>query len=177
MKELIKKLSAIQLKLKAPKGSRNTYGKYNYRTAGAVLEAVKPLLGENILTLDDELVLIGDRYYIKAIATFTNGEFEVNAAGYARESLNKKGMDDSQVTGAASTYARKKALDGLFAIDDSKEDPDSKEVKGGGKEDDVKAIEACISIDELKEVYSKSEFKKDASVIAAKDKQKQIITG
>lgn len=120
------KFCEIQQTLKSPKDSRNEFGKYNYRTCSAILEAVKPLLGAATLTISDELVLIGERYYIKATATYTNkDEGETFAAtAYAREPLDKRGMDEAQITGASSTYARKAALSGLFAIDDSSNDPD-----------------------------------------------------
>ena len=126
------KFSEIQQTLKSPKDSRNEFGKYNYRTCSAILEAVKPLLGPATLIVSDELVLIGERYYIKATATYTNkdeGEtFTVTA--YAREPLDKRGMDEAQITGASSTYARKTALSGLFAIDDSSNDPDATNTHG-----------------------------------------------
>ena len=121
------KFCEIQQTLKSPKDSRNEFGKYNYRTCSAILEAVKPLLGTATLIISDELVLIGERYYIKATATYTNkdeGE-TFTATAYAREPLDKKGMDEAQITGASSTYARKAALSGLFAIDDSSNDPDA----------------------------------------------------
>ena len=126
------KFCEIQQTLKSPKDSRNEFGKYNYRTCSAILEAVKPLLGPATLIVSDELVLIGERYYIKATATYTNkdeGEtFTVTA--YAREPLDKRGMDEAQITGASSTYARKTALSGLFAIDDSSNDPDATNTHG-----------------------------------------------
>lgn len=126
------KFSEIQQTLKSPKDSRNEFGKYNYRTCSAILEAVKPLLGPATLIVSDELVLIGERYYIKATATYTNkdeGEtFTVTA--YAREPLDKRGMEEAQITGASSTYARKTALSGLFAIDDSSNDPDATNTHG-----------------------------------------------
>lgn len=126
------KFSEIQQTLKSPKDSRNEFGKYNYRTCSAILEAVKPLLGPATLIVSDELVLIGERYYIKATATYTNkdeGE-TFTATAYAREPLDKKGMDEAQITGASSTYARKAALSGLFAIDDSSNDPDATNTHG-----------------------------------------------
>lgn len=126
------KFSEIQQTLKSPKDSRNEFGKYNYRTCSAILEAVKPLLGPATLIISDELVLIGERYYIKATATYTNkdeGE-TFTATAYAREPLDKKGMDEAQITGASSTYARKAALSGLFAIDDSSNDPDATNTHG-----------------------------------------------
>ena len=119
MKELIN----IQQKLKAPKGQRNTFGNYNYRSAEDILEAVKPLLAENncVLTISDELVHLGERYYIKATATLESDTKRVFVSAYAREAESKKGMDESQVTGTASSYARKYALNGLFCIDDTKD--------------------------------------------------------
>lgn len=126
------KFSEIQQTLKSPKDSRNEFGKYNYRTCSAILEAVKPLLGPATLIVSDELVLIGERYYIKATATYTNkdeGE-TFTATAYAREPLDKRGMDEAQITGASSTYARKAALSGLFAIDDSSNDPDATNTHG-----------------------------------------------
>ena len=126
------KFSEIQQTLKSPKDCRNGFGKYNYRTCSAILEAVKPLLGPATLIVSDELVLIGERYYIKATATYTNkdeGE-TFTATAYAREPLDKKGMDEAQITGASSTYARKAALSGLFAIDDSSNDPDATNTHG-----------------------------------------------
>jgi hypothetical protein len=119
------KLQNVQCKLKAPKGQYNSFGKYNYRNCEDILEAVKPLLKEEGLTLNvsDELVLIGERYYVKATALLLEleGTGQMTAMGYAREEENKKGMDGSQVTGASSSYARKYALNGMFLIDDTKD--------------------------------------------------------
>ena len=117
------KLVAIQAGLKAPKSQYNEFGKYKYRKAEDILEAVKPLLAEQgcSLTCTDELLLIGDRYYIKATATITDGTASVSTSAFAREELDKKGMDQSQVTGASSSYARKYALNGLLCIDDTQD--------------------------------------------------------
>jgi hypothetical protein len=117
------KLQEIQFKLKAPKGQFNNFGKYKYRSCEDILEAVKPILKEAgcILTLSDEMVLIGDRYYIKATARLVGEDTDVTTTAYARESENKSGMDASQITGTASSYARKYALNGLFCIDDTKD--------------------------------------------------------
>lgn len=120
MKELI----AIQSELKAPKGQYNNFGKYKYRSCEDILEAVKPILKahECVLNLCDDIVAVGDRYYVKATARITNAAGEVETAtAFAREDLDKKGMDGSQITGAASSYARKYALNGLFCIDDTKD--------------------------------------------------------
>jgi hypothetical protein len=114
-------LNSIQKKLKAPKGQYNSFGKYKYRNAEDILEAVKPLLGSGTLVISDEVVQIGDRFYLKATATLRDGEVAWSASAFARESREKKGMDDAQVTGAASSYARKYALNGLFCIDDTKD--------------------------------------------------------
>lgn len=113
----------IQKNLNAPKNQRNNFGQYNYRSCEDILAAVKPLLESNtcFLTLADDIVQIGDRIYIKATATISDGKSSVSVSGYAREPQAKKGMDDSQITGAASSYARKYALNGLFAIDDTKD--------------------------------------------------------
>lgn len=131
-----KKLLEVQRKLKAPKGQFNSFGKYNYRSCEDILEALKPVLSEQrlVLQISDELVLIGDRYYIKATTTLIDTETgeETTTSAYAREEENKKGMDGSQVTGASSSYARKYALNGLFCIDDNK---DSDSTNTHGKED------------------------------------------
>lgn len=128
MKNITQKLIKVQSELKAPKGQKNTFGNYNYRSAEDILEAVKPLLSEQglLMTITDIVEQIGERYYIQAKVTLTDGEDTVEVTGYARESLNKKGMDDSQITGTASSYARKYAMNGLFLIDDTK-DSDSNE--------------------------------------------------
>jgi len=124
MSDTLKKLSEIQIKLKVGKQQKNKFGNYNYRSCGDILEAVKPLLDGFSLVLTDELELVGDRYYIKSTAVFGNDDGTVAATGYAREELSKKGMDASQITGSASSYARKYALNGLFSIDDT-EDSDA----------------------------------------------------
>ena len=118
-------LMAVQAELKAPKGQHNSFGKYDYRSAEDIIEAVKPLLKENglFLNMSDDIVLIGDRYYVKAtvkVVDVVTGE-SVQTSALAREAAQKKGMDESQVTGTASSYARKYALNGLFAIDDNRD--------------------------------------------------------
>nr|DAH63339.1 MAG TPA: ERF superfamily protein [Caudoviricetes sp.] len=120
---LTQKVGDIQHKLKAPKGQYNSFGKYNYRSCEDILEGVKPLLKEHNLALliDDEIVQIGERYYVKATAKITDGREIVSATAYAREPDTKKGMDESQITGATSSYARKYALNALLCIDDTKD--------------------------------------------------------
>ncbi len=123
----MKELNSIQGELKAPKNQFNSFGKYKYRSAEDILEGVKPLLSKYkcILTASDEIVNIGERFYIKATATLSNADGEtVSVTAFAREEETKKGMDGAQVTGSSSSYARKYAYNGLFCIDDTK-DPDS----------------------------------------------------
>jgi hypothetical protein len=128
MKELI----AIQSELKAPKSQFNKFGGYKYRKAEDILEAVKPLLNKQkcTLTITDDIVMVGNRIYVKATATIKNekGEFETTT-GWAREEETKKGMDGSQITGASSSYARKYALNGLFAIDDNADSDTTNDVQ------------------------------------------------
>lgn len=127
----MEKLLRIQSELKANKSRRNDFGGFNYRSAEDILEAVKPLLEANncLLTLSDTVVSIGERYYVKATASFVDIETKevVCTSAFSREAESKPKMDDAQVTGSASSYARKYALNGLFLIDDSKQDPDSNE--------------------------------------------------
>ena len=121
-------LTDIQTELKAPKNRFNRFGNYQYRSCEDILEAVKPLLKEHqaTLTIRDEIVEVGGRVYVKAIVTFNAGDENAEVTAFARESESKKGMDDSQITGTASSYARKYALNGLFLIDDTK-DADTEE--------------------------------------------------
>ena len=147
---IYEKLAEIQHELKAPKGQYNSFGKYKYRSCEDILEAVKPICYKHktTLVLTDDVVAVGDRIYIMAHAIlydFEGGESVCNSA-YARESLEKKGMDDSQITGTASSYARKYALNGLFNIDDTK-DADTDEYTGNQIIDKtkVKALEMAIS--------------------------------
>lgn len=121
MKErtIVEVLHEIQTHLSVPKSRHNSFGKYNYRNAEDIVDAVKNLLpGGYALKLTDEIVMLGDRYYVKATASLESSTEDFSANGWARESDEKKGMDSAQVTGAASSYARKYALNGLFAIDD-----------------------------------------------------------
>jgi hypothetical protein len=139
-KTILQIMSEIQSKLKAPKNQFNNFGKYNYRNLEDILEALKPLLKEHaaVVTINDEIVQIGERYYIKATAALFYGDASISAVAYARESESKKGMDDAQVTGSTSSYARKYAMNGLFAIDDTK-DADSPPPSGGNNNDVEKA--------------------------------------
>jgi hypothetical protein len=140
---VFEKLAAVQSALKAPKSQYNAFGKYNYRNCEDIIEAAKPLLKENglLLTLTDEVVNISDRFYVKATATVIDfaDEKSISVTAYAREEQEKKGMDGSQVTGASSSYARKYALNGIFAIDDTK-DSDTTNT-GDTKEQKMETVE------------------------------------
>lgn len=152
----MKQLIEIQKELKAPKGQYNSFGKYKYRSAEDILEAVKPLLHKHgcQLTLSDEIVLIGDRFYVKATASITVDGEAVYVNAYAREDLDKKGMDGSQITGTASSYARKYALNGLFLIDDTK-DADTDEFKEQQKASNETPVKMAspVQLKRLKEFY------------------------
>ena len=124
MKKIYTELARIQQELKAPKNLFNKFGNYHYRNAEGILEAVKPLLNGYVILINDEPVMIGERFYIKATVTLTDGEESISSVAFAREDKEKKGMDGSQLTGACSTYARKYALNALLMIDDSKDSDD-----------------------------------------------------
>ena len=144
----------IQRDLKCHKGQFNQFGKYKYRSCEDILEAVKPLLAREgcTLKLSDEIVLIGERYYIKATATITDGDAVESVTAYARESAEKKGQDDSQITGTASSYARKYALNGLFLIDDTKDaDTDEYHVQNAKKPELATTAQKKMLMDLCKE--------------------------
>jgi len=156
MSELIDELKRIQATLKAPKNQRNNFGGYNYRSCEDILEAVKPLLGECVLTLSDEVVEVGGRVYVKATATLMLSDgAKAEVTAFAREPESKKGADASQITGAASSYARKYALNGLFLIDDTR-DADATNDHGRGVStvaptvDYTALLESASSGDDLK---------------------------
>lgn len=174
----MEQLIRIQNKLKVPKNQYNNFGKYKYRSCEDILEAVKPLLKEEecYIVLEDSIELIGERYYLKAVATILNKDgASVSASAYAREPLIKKGMDDAQITGSTSSYARKYALNGLFAIDDSK-DIDSMENNNAeqppkeklSNERFAKAIEALKNNATTKEDILKFDLTKE---------QKEVLDG
>lgn len=123
------KVAKIQQTLKAPKNQKNKFGNYNYRNQEDILEALKPLLGDLVLTISDEMVQVGNRIYVKATATITDGTNSLSNTAYAREADEQKGMSESQLTGSCSSYARKYCLNGLFLIDDTK-DADTEEFQG-----------------------------------------------
>lgn len=160
-KEFLKKVIAVQQKLKAPKGQRNNYGNYSYRSCEDILEAVKPLLKESelYLSLSDEIVNIGNRFYVKSTVTISDGENSISNVAYAREAESRKGYDESQITGSASSYARKYALNGLFAIDDTK-DADTLNnsadytQQNDGAEQAIQAVNKATSIEALQKVWN-----------------------
>lgn len=156
--ELILYLAQIQSELKAPKGQRNTFGKYNYRSCEDILEAVKPLLSVRglVLIITDDIVQIGERYYVRATATIYDSEGSyISNSALAREELKRTGMDASQITGATSSYARKYALNGLFAIDDTK-DADATN-KGQDEPKPAKATAQPAFTDEIRRALAKAQ--------------------
>lgn len=157
-------MSKIQSELKAPKGQFNSFGKYKYRSCEDIVEAVKPVLAKYgyHLIMNDNIVAVLDRIYVSATCTVMDGDKIIaEASAYARESESKKGMDDSQITGTASSYARKYALNGLFAIDDTKDADTDEHKKQVGKQENkpdldqsiVDDFRACQSINELKLIW------------------------
>ena len=154
--EIYKKLSSIQVELKATKDLYNAFGRYSYRSAESILEAMKPLLDKYkvALVINDDIVMIGERYYVKATARLIDGETGeyVEATAFAREDESKKGQDLSQLTGSTSSYARKYAMNGLLAIDDNK---DSDDLNKHGKEDiKVNMTPSGLSEAQLKRLYA-----------------------
>lgn len=172
MADLTKKLAAIQSRLKAPKNQYNSFGKYKYRSCEDILEALKPLANEQgcTITIEDSPIMVGEWHYIQATATLSDGYNSKSVKAYARESETKSGMDASQITGTASSYARKYALNGLFAIDDTKDadtmdnrqkvepNPEAKELakvkaqlKQAKTADEIKNVLSLYLYSELKE--------------------------
>ena len=177
------KLLAIQTELKAPKNQYNSFGKYKYRSAEDILEAVKPLCKKHdcVLTLSDELVNIGDRYYIKATARLHDDTVIGEVTAYAREEESKKGMDGCQITGTASSYARKYALNGLFLIDDTK-DADTDEYKqqttAKKEEQDERPTfdEVRTKLKTLDNSFKINSYAKEIAPYFTTEKQKAIIS-
>lgn len=157
MKELVE----IQKKLKAPKDLTNKFGGYKYRSAESILEAVKPLLYEQKcqLTITDDIVMVGNRIYVKAVATIMNeaGDKETTTA-FAREEETKKGLDSSQITGASSSYARKYALNGLFCIDDNKDSDATNDGNADSLEMALQEIRAAQSTETLTAIWNNYAF-------------------
>lgn len=153
-------LVKIQAELKAPKNQTNAFGKYKYRSAEDIVEAVKPILFKynTALIITDEIVQVGDRIYVKSTAALfdeSNEELPIRVSGWAREEETKKGMDAAQITGSASSYARKYALNGLFAIDDTKDADatnDHKDEIGEKKRMHLLALLESTNLDEQKKI-------------------------
>ncbi len=156
-------LQQIQAALKAPKNQRNNFGGYNYRSCEDILEALKPVLAAHnaAVILSDEVVLIGTRYYIKATATLKTEQETLSTTAYAREADTRKGMDESQITGSASSYARKYALNGLFGIDDTR-DADTQDPKHALLED-KKFIALAQTVEELADAMQAIKAKRGAA--------------
>jgi hypothetical protein len=161
-------LAIIQAEVQAPKNKFNSFGKYAYRSAENIIEAVKPIINPKgyHLILSDEMVIIGERYYIKATATISNGEQSYSATSYAREPEEKKGMDSAQISGTTGSYSRKYALNGLFALDDNKDsDATSTETKPNvvvaeislNKDEEtelINSLNACTELGHVKELWN-----------------------
>ena len=190
--KISEKLLAIQSELKAPKNQRNSFGNYNYRSCEDILEAVKPLANKNkcYVTISDEIVEVGGRVYVKATAVIAEvaGDGYLSATAYAREEEAKKGMDAAQITGSASSYARKYALNGLFAIDDTK-DADATNTHDKTQSVEIPKLptltqaiyETTIATTEdgLKSVWAKfPEYQKDEKFkTAIKNRKEAILNG
>lgn len=184
---IYEKLLNIQTQLKAPKGQENKFGHYKYRSCEDILEALKPLLEKNKVTLQltDKIEILGTRYYIKSTAILIDtedtksGEIAcIENTAYARESEEKKGMDDSQITGTASSYARKYALNGLFCIDDTK-DADTNEFKEQqDKANKSKKNQEEISEENIDELVTEQQAKTVYTIMKQKglDVEKQLLT-
>jgi len=181
----MKELQVIQAKLKAPKDQRNNFGKYNYRSCEDILEAVKPLCDEQNCTvlITDQMQQIGERYYVNAQATIVNSKGEERScSGWAREADSKKGMDAGQLTGATSSYARKYALNGLFAIDDTKDADATNDHQTPAKAtkpksqiaDSIKALQQVKDADGLKKTWLSlpATMQNAEAVVKAKDAMK-----
>lgn len=185
-------LNHIQVNLNAPKGQFNKFGGYKYRSCEDILAAVKPLLKETgcVLNLWDEIVEVGGRIYVKATAAIGNGAEAITTTAFAREPESKKGVDEPQITGTASSYARKYALNGLFAIDDTKDadtDEYAKQQQAAPQPTPdlpdpdliiaLDSVKGCKTIDELKKLWNElSGWQKNKTFIAEVNKQKLALT-
>lgn len=190
MSNIYSKLIAIQSELKAPKGQYNSFGKYKYRSCEDILESVKPLLCKYqcALVISDDICMMGDRIYVKATAKLISGSEQIESSAFAREEDTKKGMDSSQVTGAASSYARKYALNGLFCIDDTK-DSDATNTHGQQPKEDEQPkqestdlqkaydeISNATTVDQLKAIHKKySNLNNNKNFMAALTAKKSAI--
>lgn len=170
MSDITKALAEVQKHIKAPKLRHNKFAGFDFRNTEDILQAVKPLLGDHVILLSDEIVLIGDRYYVKATVTFTDGKDVIERCGFAREADSKKGMDEAQVTGSASSYARKTALSGLLLLDDNR-DADEGIVKEAPEltPEVQKEVDACLA------AAQSAETQADIKALAAEAKKQGFI--
>jgi hypothetical protein len=178
MKANENKLAEIQAKVKAPKGQFNSFGKYHYRSAEDILEAVKQIVNPMgfSITLSDDLISLDGRFYVKATATLTNGIETYSVSAFAREEESKKGMDGSQITGSSSSYSRKYALNGLFALDDTK-DSDATNTHGKEQQEkfDASLLQKCESQEQLTSLYNKyKSVLNDADIQSFSNRKSQI---
>lgn len=173
--ELVKKLAKIQKELVCEKKLYNSFGKYNYRNLESIFDALKKHIGDLVVKIDEDLVLIGDRYYIKATATITDGKDSISSTAFARESLSKKGMDDSMVTVSTSSYASKSAMQKLFMLDDTSNthEPDAQD---NSQVSVTNEINKLIKTKKVDLVEFLKYFKKNAvSELNYDDQQKALI--
>lgn len=180
MQNVLKKLFEIQQELKVPKNQRNTFGNYNFRNCEDIMEASKPVCAKHncLLTCSDELVQVGDRYYVKSTATLfdlDSGEFITTHAS-AREEETKKGMDQSQITGASSSYARKYALNGLLQLDDNKDADTNEYKKQQEKGNFKKEMITPEQIKKLQTIFSKQDGLKEKIYSQLKIKSSKELT-
>lgn len=183
-------LHEIQASLKAPKDKVNDFGKYNYRNAEGILRAFKECVPDGVsLVVSDAIIQVGDRIFLTATARlYHDGAIIAEATGAAMHAMQKKGMDDAQITGACSSYARKYALCGLFAIDDSADDPDGKDNRRSVEDaaelarsravfDAQVMLESADTLDDLQKVWKSiaRSIQDDATVFAAKEKRKDEL--
>ena len=189
MEKSISILAEIQNELKVPKLQMNQFGGYKYRSCGDILEAVKPICAKYgcVLILTDNVEIVGDRFYVIATAKLINQDGAVieETKAYARETVSRKGMDEAQITGACSSYARKYALSGLFAIDDTR-DADTMEAEKTEKENNVSAINVSAiadainsakTVDELMKIYNENKNLSKEILPILKNKKKELENG
>lgn len=184
---IYQKIIAVQQKLKAPKNQYNSFGKYKYRSCEDILEAVKPILAKQglFMFISDEVVATGNRFYVKATVTITDGENTISNSAFAREEESKKGMDSSQVTGACSSYARKYALNGMFCIDDTKDsdatntheqEPKPTQSEPKPTQQIYDEISEATTLDGLKAIFNKyPNLKSNKNFVAAVTAKKTAI--
>lgn len=168
MSSINNELCRIQKELRAPKNQFNKFGNFYYRSCEDILEGLKDVLGPCSIIMNDDIVAVGDRIYVKATATLLLGEQSVSVSAFAREAIVKKGMDESQVTGSTSSYARKYALNGLFAIDDNKDADVIESI-----EDRLQSVKTVQELNELFKKLDEEKQKKMTKKFSARKKELQ----